>query len=82
MGLKWSGKAKEEEFTVKPKLYILAIGVSQYEDKNLTLEFAAKDANDFAESFLSQKGGLYRDVVVRKLTDGKATKDEIIDGFD
>ena len=80
--LKWSGKVKEDEFTIKPKLYVLAIGVSKYEDKNLTLQFAAKDAKDFAESFLKQKGGLYRDVVVKVLTDEKATKDEIIDGFD
>jgi len=84
VSLKWSGKVKvkEEEFTVKPKLYVLAIGVSKYEDKNLTLQFASKDASDFAESLLQQKGGLYRDVVVKVLTDGKATKDEIIDGFD
>jgi WD40 repeat protein len=80
--LKWTGKIKEEEFTIKPKLYVLAIGVSKYEDKNLTLQFASKDASDFAESLLRQKGGLYRDVVVKVLTDGKATKDEIIDGFD
>jgi hypothetical protein len=80
--LKWSGKVKEDEFTIKPKLYVLAIGVSKYEDKNLTLGFAAKDAKDFAESFLKQKDGLYRDVVVKVLTDEKATKDEIIDGFD
>ena len=80
--LKWSGKVKEEEFTIKPKLYVLAIGVSKYEDKNLTLGFAAKDAKDFGESWLKQKDGLYRDVVVRILTDEKATKDEIIDGFD
>jgi WD40 repeat protein len=82
VSLKWSGKVKENEFTIKPKLYVLAIGVSKYEDKNLTLGFAAKDAKDFAESFLKQKGGLYRDVVVKVLTDEKATKDEIIDGFD
>ena len=82
VSLKWSGKVKEEEFMIKPKLYVLAIGVSKYEDKNLTLEFAAKDAKDFAESLLKQKGGLYRDVVVKVLTDEKATKDEIIDGFD
>ena len=56
--------------------------MSKYEDKNLTLQFAAKDANDFAESILKQKGGLYRDVVVKVLTDEKATKDEIMDGFD
>jgi WD40 repeat protein len=82
VSLKWSGKAKEEEFTVKPKLYVLAVGVSQYEDKTLTLQFASKDAKDFAESLLKQKGGLYRDVVVKILTDGKASRDEIIDGFD
>ncbi|MGA3193279.1 MAG: caspase family protein [Candidatus Bathyarchaeia archaeon] len=82
VALKWSGKVKEDEFTIKPKLYILAIGVSEYEDKNLTLGFAAKDARDFAECFLKQKGGLYRDVVVKVLADEKATKDEIIDGFD
>ncbi len=82
VSLKWSGKVKEDEFSAKPKLYVLAIGVSKYEDKNLTLGFAAKDAKDFAESFLKQKGGLYRDVVVKILIDEKATRDEIIDGFD
>jgi hypothetical protein len=80
--LKWAGKVKEEEFVVKPKLYVLAIGVSKYEDKSLTLQFAAKDAKDFADSMVRQKGGLYREVVARVLTDEKATKDEIIDGFD
>jgi len=80
--LKWLGKVKEEEFTIKPKLYVLAIGVSKYEDKNLTLGFAAKDAKDFGESWLKQKDGLYRDVVVKILIDEKATRDEIIDGFD
>jgi len=80
--LKWSGRVKEDEFIIKPKLYVLAIGVSKYEDKNLTLGFAAKDAKDFAESFLKQKDGLYRDVAVKVLINEKATKDEIIDGLD
>ncbi len=80
--LKWSGKVKEDEFVIKPKLYVLAIGVSKYEDKNLTLQFAAKDASDFAASFLKQRGGLYRDVVVKVLTDEKVTREEILDGFD
>jgi hypothetical protein len=82
VSLKWSKKVKEDEFIIKPKLYVLAIGVSKYEDKNLTLQFAAKDAKDFAESLLKEKGRLYRDVVVKVLTDEKATKDEIIDGFE
>jgi hypothetical protein len=29
VSLKWSKKAKEDEFTIKPKLYVLAIGVSK-----------------------------------------------------
>ena len=82
VGLRWSKKVKEEEFTIKPKLYVLAIGVSKYEDKNLILQFASKDASDFAESLLKQKGGLYRDVAVKVITDERATRDEIIDGFD
>jgi WD40 repeat protein len=80
--LKWAGKVKEDEFTIKPKLFVLAVGVSQYKDRNLTLQFAAKDANDFAESFIKQRDGLYRDVMVKILIDEKATRDEIVDGFD
>jgi len=82
VSLKWSGKVKEDDINLKPKLFALVIGVSGYEDKNLTLNFAAKDARDFAESLLNQKGGLYDDVVVRALIDAKATKDGIINGFD
>jgi WD40 repeat protein len=82
VSLRWSKKVKEDEFIIKPKLYVLAIGVSKYGDKNLTLQFAAKDAKDFAEALLKEKGGLYRDVVVKILIDEKATRDEIIDGFD
>jgi WD40 repeat protein len=79
--LKWKGEAKEE-FIIKPKLYILAIGVSKYMDKELQLQFAAKDAQDFVKVMEKQKGLLYRDIVVKLLTDEKATKDEILDGLD
>jgi len=70
------------EFVVKPKLYILAVGVSSYRDKELKLGFAAKDAEDFAGIMSRQRGELYRDIVVRRLIDEKATKDEILDGLD
>ncbi|GAB5047364.1 caspase family protein [Thermodesulfovibrio sp. TK110] len=76
----WQGK--KEEFIVKPKLYILAIGVSRYKDESLRLKFASKDAEDFIKTMKTQKGRLYEDVVVKLLTDEKATKDEILDGLD
>lgn len=80
--LKWRGKAEPDEFVIKPKLYVLAVGVSRYANKALTLGFAAKDARDLAETMQKQNGGLYRDVVIRVLTDERATKDEILGGFD
>jgi len=79
--VKWRG-AKKEEFVIKPKLYVLAIGVSSYEDKSLTLSFAAKDAKDFANVMQRQRSRLYRDVVVKVMIDEKATKDDILDGLD
>ena len=77
--VKWQGT---EEYVIKPKLYVLAIGVSKYQDKALTLLYAAKDARDFAEAFKNQKGALYRDVEVKLITDENAIKGEILDGLD
>jgi len=85
--LRWKGKTTApanatEEFVIKPKLYVLAVGVSKYQDSNLTLNYAAKDANDFAGAMEKQKGGLYREVSVKVLTDEKANKNEILDGLE
>ncbi len=75
-------KPNPQEFVIKPKLYVLAVGVSQYEDPELRLNFASKDAGDFAQFLKSQQGSLYREVVVKALIDTGATKDEILDGLD
>ncbi len=81
--LKWVAPvAIKEEFVYKPKLYVLAIGVSEYNNPELKLGFAAKDAGDFANAIAKQKGSLYGDVVIKKLTNKEATKDDIIDGLD
>jgi uncharacterized caspase-like protein len=80
--IKWAGMKKRVEFAIKPKLYVLAVGVSKYQNPNLVLEMAAKDALDFAATMQKQRGGIYRDVVVRVLTDNQATKDNILDGLD
>jgi hypothetical protein len=74
--------AEKEAFVIKPRLYILAIGVSKYQDQSIRLGLPAKDAWDFAQAMEKQKGGLYREVVVKLLTDQKATRDEVLDGLD
>ncbi len=79
----WKGAAPAETFVARPKLYVLAVGVSGYQDPQLRLRFAAKDAADFVRSVQAQQGrGLYREVVVKALTDAQATRDEIVDGLD
>lgn len=78
----WKGKAQDAEFSFKPKLYVLAIGVSEYNLKDIRLELAAKDARDFAQAVQKQKGSLYRDVEVRLLTDAAATRDDVVDGLE
>jgi uncharacterized caspase-like protein len=80
VSLKWSGPTPGD--VLKPKLYLLAIGVSAYENPDYTLHFAAKDAADFAAGIARQKGLLYRDIETKILTDGHATKDDILDGLD
>lgn len=80
--LRWRGEDPAGKFAIKPTLYVLAVGISQYQNTDLALGFAAKDAQDFVTALRTQHGGLYRDVVAKVLTDAGATKDEILDGLD
>ena len=76
------GAAAGDQFTIKPKLYVLAVGVSAYEDADLHLDLAAKDALDFGAVWNTQQGRLYQGVEVRTLTDAQATKGNILDGLE
>ncbi len=81
----WAGKKAAlvgEDNRFKPKLYVLAVGVSQYKNPDLNLGLPAKDASDFARVFEQQKGKLYGDVVVQLLTDEQASKDKVIEGLE
>lgn len=76
--LVWQGTSNS--FEIKPKLYVLAIGVSNYNDNAMNLLYPAKDARDFAKVMQRQKGSLYRDVVTKILPD--ATSDDVLDGLE
>jgi hypothetical protein len=80
----WKGAepSKQPDFQVKPKLYVLAVGVSDYDNPQYKLGLAAKDAQDFAAALQKQKGALYRDVEVKLLTNKAATRDEVLDGLE
>jgi hypothetical protein len=80
--LRWKGAVAQAQFEIKPKLYVLAVGISAYQDAELRLELAAKDALDFGAVWNEQQGRLYSGVEVRTLTDAQATKGDILDGLE
>ena len=53
----------------KPDLYLLAVGVSKYNDKNLNLTYPDKDADHFVKVMQEEEGGLYNHVYVFELPD-------------
>ncbi|MGB1548630.1 MAG: caspase family protein, partial [Alphaproteobacteria bacterium] len=65
----------------QPKLYLLAIGVSDYANPELKLKYAGRDARDFSDKASLQKGGLYRSVETRVLTDGEASLENVLEGL-
>jgi WD40 repeat protein len=83
--LTWAGPP--EVVKPKPKLNALIIGVSEYSEKKLKLNFAAKDARDIADKLQEQKGKTYADVQIKLITadannTNNATRESILDGLD
>ena len=79
----WAGAAPAPE-VVKPRLYVLAIGVGQYQNKEVANLGAlpAKDARDFVDAIKRQQGRLYESVEVKLLTDAQATRDSVVDALE
>ncbi len=63
-------------------IYILAIGVSQYQNQDYNLRFAAKDAQDLLNAYQQQSLDPESQLHVLALTDTKATRPEILKAKD
>ncbi len=63
--------------TIKPDMHILAIGVSAYRDKNLSLYSAAKDARDISQALSDISKKIYRKTHVHLLDNTRASKKNI-----
>ena len=72
---------REAGTTPKPNLYVLAIGISDYSEQTLKLDYAAADADAVTEAFREQQGGLFQSVQTRLLADGDATRRSIVRGL-
>ena len=62
----------------RPDLYLLAVGVSDYQLDELDLGAAAKDARDISELFTAQAGAAFGEVHVRTIVDGEVTRENIL----
>jgi WD40 repeat protein len=80
--LQWRGPKAAE--TIKPVLYVLAIGVSEYRDRQLKpLDFPSKDAADIAAALGARMGSpsLYRKVETKVLRNEDATREAVLQAF-
>jgi hypothetical protein len=80
--LKYGGRAPAADDILRPKLYAVVVGVSDYVEPGLRLGYAAADARGVAEAMQKQKGGLYRDVEVRALLDREATRGAVLEALE
>ncbi len=60
----------------KPDLYLITIGVADYQAADKDLKYAAKDAQDIAALYQDQEA--FAQVHTRTLTDAQATKENIL----
>ncbi|WP_301780640.1 caspase family protein [Caballeronia sp. SEWSISQ10-4 2] len=65
----------------KPRLFILAVGISQYQRTDLQLNFADHDAQQFVAAMQSQQGKAYESVNTKLLVNGEATRAAIQAGL-
>ncbi len=61
----------------KPKLYAVALGVSQYDRPEWCLKYAAKDAEDLAKKLKDRAGSLYGEVKELVLKDQDVSKENL-----
>lgn len=67
--VKWTG----EKASTPPRLHVLAVGVNDYWDSRLRLNFAASDAKSIGEALQKAGGNLYEHIDVTSVLDSDAT---------
>lgn len=61
--------------------YVITVGINNYQNHNLDLNYAKSDAEEFVKSFKNNAQGLYKDIIIYEAYNSKATKQGIIEQF-
>ena len=64
-----------------PTLYLLAIGINKYRDHDLSLKYAAHDAQSIYEGLKNSAGSIFKEVKVISLIDDQATTSGMEEAF-
>lgn len=67
---------------LKPNLYVVVIGISDYQKPELKLDFADDDARAVSDLFATQKGRLFKNVDIKPCINETAGRSNIIDALD
>ncbi len=73
-----SATAQPASVGIRPRLFVLTIGVSRYKEARLSLSYAEKDANAIARALGSQGTTLFREVRTKVLLDEDVSRESII----
>lgn len=68
-------------YSDRPDLYVLSVGVSKYANPEYNLNYADKDAQSVAELFNTLGTEKYKDVIVAILLNENATKEAVLEAF-
>jgi WD40 repeat protein len=85
--LQWDGRAafapgqQGSAAQRKSHLFVLAVGISEYQRPELRLNFADRDAKQFVAAMQAQRGKLYAEVNSKLLVNGDATLKNVEDGL-
>jgi WD40 repeat protein len=71
----------ESQEWMKPDLYMVSIGISNYLQADQDLKYADDDARAMSQAFSSQQGKLFRNVEIKSLYDAEATRANIINAL-
>lgn len=78
--LRWNGRRAATD--LRPALYVLAVGVGQYQDPEISrLSFPSKDARDLAATLQTQRATIYRTVEAELRLEQEATRPRILAGL-
>jgi len=70
-----------DEFKEETVLWVMSVGVSQYEDARINLKYADHDAQRIAQMLKTQEGVLFKEVMTHVLVNEQATREGILQGM-